>query len=94
MPYVYILASNRNGTIYIGVTSNLVKRIYQHKNHIIKDSFTDKYNVCNLVYYEQTDNMMSAIEREKQLKQWRREWKLALIEKDNPEWKDLYNDIL
>jgi len=91
--YVYILASQRNGTIYIGVTSDLVKRIYEHKNHLAK-GFTDKYNVDKLVYYEQFDDIYSAISREKQLKPWKRKWKLDLIEKDNPEWRDLYNEII
>ncbi|MBA7516627.1 hypothetical protein ES705_08675 [subsurface metagenome] len=87
--YIYILANKRNGTLYIGVTSNLVKRIYEHKNNII-EGFSKKYNIHKLVYYEITDDIESAIRREKQLKKWNRKWKINLIEKNNPEWKDLY----
>jgi len=87
--YIYILANKRNGTLYIGVTSNLVKRAYEHKNNII-DGFTKKYNIHKLVYYEISDDIESAIRREKQLKKWNRKWKMNLIEKNNPEWKDLY----
>ena len=91
-PAVYILASERNGTLYIGVTSDLVKRIWQHKNDLI-DGFTKKYQVHCLVYYEILSDMNEAIKREKQIKKWNRQWKLTLIEKDNPIWKDLYDDI-
>lgn len=91
--YVCILASKRNGTLYIGVTSNLIKRIYEHKNNFI-EGFTKKYNIHNLVYYEMTEDVTSAIEREKQLKKWKRNWKIELIEKKNPEWKDLYFDLM
>lgn len=91
-PYVYILASKRNGTLYVGVTSNLAKRIWQHKNGFA-DGFTKKYSVDQLVYYEKHENMLSAIHREKRLKEWQRKWKLDLIEKDNPHWKDLYDEI-
>jgi putative endonuclease len=87
--YIYILANKRNGTLYIGVTSNLVKRVYEHKNNII-EGFTKKYNIHKLVYYEITDDIESAIRREKQLKKWNRKWKMNLIEKNNPEWIDLY----
>ena len=90
---VYIMASKRNGTLYIGVTSNLPRRVYEHKNNIIK-GFTSKYKVCNLVYYEQGEYIAGALEREKQLKKWNRKWKLRLIEEFNPAWKDLYNNIL
>ena len=91
--YVYILASKRNGTLYIGVTSNLIKRIYEHKNNLI-EGFTKKYNIHNLVYYEITEDVNSAIAREKQLKRWKRNWKIELIEKNNPEWKDLYFELI
>ena len=92
-PAVYILASQRNGTLYIGVTSNLVQRIWQHKNNEV-EGFTKKYHVHFLVYFELHEDMNEAIRREKQLKKWNREWKLRLIEKDNPDWKDLYDDIV
>jgi putative endonuclease len=91
--YVYILASKRNGTLYIGVTSNLIKRIYEHKNNLI-EGFTKKYNIHNLIYYEITEDVDSAIAREKQLKRWKRNWKIELIEKNNPEWKDLYFELI
>lgn len=92
-PAVYILASKRNGTLYIGVTSDLVKRIWEHKNNIV-EGFTKRYDVHQLVWYEIHESMESAIEREKLLKEWKRKWKLALIEKINPSWQDLYNTIL
>jgi putative endonuclease len=91
--YVYILASKRNGTLYIGVTSNLIERVWEHKNNVV-DGFTKKYSVHILVYFEQTENVQSALLREKQLKKWKREWKVKLIEEKNPEWKDLYDEIL
>jgi putative endonuclease len=87
--YIYILANKRNGTLYIGVTSNLVKRVHEHKNNII-EGFTKKYNIHKLVYYEITNDIESAIRKEKQLKKWNRKWKMNLIEKSNPEWIDLY----
>jgi putative endonuclease len=90
---VYILASKRNGTLYTGVTSNLVRRIWQHKSGEIP-GFTQKYNVKMLVYYEQHENWESAIHREKRIKEWKRTQKLFLIEKRNPAWRDLYEDIL
>ena len=89
---VYILASRRNGTLYIGVTSNLTQRIWQHKQHLIS-GFTEKYHVTHLVYFEVHEDIYSAISREKQLKKWRRAWKISLIEKTNPDWRDLYNDL-
>jgi len=91
-PVVYILASKRNGTLYLGVTSNLEGRVWQHQNKLVK-GFTQKYGVTRLVYYEQHSDMISAIEREKQLKRWKREWKLDLIEKQNPTWRDLYDEL-
>ena len=91
--YVYILASRRNGTLYTGVTSNLVKRAWQHRNGEI-DGFTKKYDVKRLVYYETHQTAEPAIKREKQIKKWNRQWKLRLIEEDNPDWKDLYGLIV
>ena len=90
--YVYILASKRNGTLYVGVTSDLVKRVYEHKADLA-DGFTKKYKVHMLVYYQACENIMAAITEEKRLKRWNRKWKLELIEKNNPDWKDLYTDI-
>ena len=89
--YVYILASKRNGTLYIGVTNNLIRRVFEHKNNLIK-GFTEKYNVHMLVYYEQTGDIQAALQREKRLKKWNRAWKLALIEKENLNWIDLSKD--
>ena len=90
---IYILASKRNSVLYIGVTSNLVKRIYEYKNNKI-EGFSKKYHVHKLVYYEITNDIESAIKREKQLKKWNRKWKLELIEKNNTEWKDLYFELI
>jgi len=92
-PAVYILASKRNGTLYTGVTSDLVKRIWEHKNDLV-EGFTQQYRVHDLVWFELHDNMTTAIEREKNIKEWKREWKLNLIEKNNPDWQDLYDDII
>ena len=92
-PAVYILASQRNVTLYIGVTSDLIKRIWEHKNDLV-EGFTQKYKVHQLVYFEQHQDMLAAITREKQLKKWNRDWKLALIEKSNPDWRDLWGDIV
>ena len=86
--YVYLLASKRNGTLYIGVTNNLERRISEHQQDSI-EGFTKKYRVHHLVYYETTGDIHAALQREKQLKKWNRKWKLELIEKENPEWKDL-----
>ena len=91
--YVYILASGKNGTLYIGVTSDLVKRVYEHKQGLIK-GFTKKYAIYTLIYYEIINDINSAITREKHIKKWNREWKLNLIEKYNPEWRDLYKNII
>jgi putative endonuclease len=90
--YVYILASKPYGTIYTGVTSNLIGRTWQHKNDLV-ESFTKKYGIHRLVYYEQCQSIESAINREKQIKKWKRIWKLELIEKMNPDWKDLYDEL-
>ena len=92
-PCIYILTNKSKGTLYIGVTSNLPTRIYQHKNGFV-DSFSKKYNLHMLVYYELHENMYSAITREKRLKKWNRDWKIQLIEKFNSTWRDLYNDII
>jgi len=91
--FVYILASKRNGTLYIGVTSDLIKRVWQHKKNVA-EGFTRRYRVHNLVYYERFTDVYEAITREKRLKKWKRLWKLELIEKQNPEWEDLYSTIL
>jgi putative endonuclease len=90
---VYILASKRNGTLYIGMTNNLIRLVYEHKNNLV-EGFTQKYNVHTLVYYEQGSDITKVILREKQLKKWERQWKLKLIEEHNPEWKDLYDELL
>ena len=91
-PCVYILASKRNGTLYVGVTSDLPKRVWEHKNHVV-DGFTKKYQVHNLVWYEMHETMESAITREKSIKRWRRKWKMEMINSFNPGWRDLYSNI-
>jgi putative endonuclease len=91
-PAVYILASGRDGTLYIGVTSDLLKRVWEHRNEVV-ESFTSRYGVHYLVYYELHDNMEQAILREKRLKKWNREWKIRLIEAQNPAWSDLWPTI-
>jgi putative endonuclease len=90
--FVYILASKRNGTLYTGVTNNLLKRVDEHKNNLIP-GFTSKYNAHTLVYYERYSDIYDAIAREKRLKKWKRAWKLELIEKSNPNWQDLYGNL-
>ena len=90
--YVYILASRRNGTLYVGLTTDLVKRIWEHKNKILP-GFTTKYNVNQLVYYEMHQDIMEAARRERRLKNWCRKWKLNIIEQLNPSWRDLYDEI-
>jgi putative endonuclease len=90
--YVYILANKRNGTLYVGMANNLTKRVWEHKNDLI-ESFTKKYQIHILVYFEDTSDVESAIKREKVLKKWKRKWKLELIEKGNPNWEDLYHKI-
>ena len=92
LPVVYLLSSKKNGTLYTGVTSDLAKRVWEHKNNLIK-GFTKRYGVHSLVWYEVHESMESAIVREKRLKDWKRLWKLKLIERNNPEWLDLYNTI-
>ena len=91
-PAVYILASKRNGTLYVGVTSDLVKRVWQHKNDMV-EGFTKRYGVHRLVYYEVYADMAEAITREKRLKKWNRAWKIELIEGENPHWRDLWPDL-
>ena len=90
--FLYILASKRNGTLYIGVTNNLLKRVHQHKNDVT-EGFTRKYNVHSLVYYEVFNRIQDAITREKQMKKWKRQWKMELIEKSNPNWEDLFESL-
>ena len=92
-PCVYLLASGRNGTLYVGVTSNLVARVWQHRNEVV-DGFTRRYHVHSLVWFERHETMVSAIQREKAIKAWKRAWKLELIEGLNPDWRDLYPDLL
>jgi len=92
-PAVYILASGRNGTLYIGVTSDIVQRVWQHRTDAV-DGFTRQYGIHSLAYFEFHDSMIEAITREKQIKKWRRAWKLQLIEKTNPQWLDLYDNLL
>ena len=92
-PCVYLLASKRYGTLYTGVTSNLVKRVWEHKQHAFA-GFTNKYRVTKLVWYEAHETMASAISREKAIKNWKRVWKINLIEAMNPQWRDLYDDFL
>ena len=91
--FVYILASQRNGTLYVGVTNNLGRRIHEHREKII-EGFTSQYNVTKLVWFDQTSSIEEAIAHEKRLKRWQRAWKIALIEKTNPTWNDLYEGIL
>lgn len=91
--WVYILASKKNGTLYIGVTDDLVQRVYEHKCNFVK-GFTQKYQIHDLVYFEQHQDIKEAILREKQLKEWQRFWKIKLINQQNPNWNDLYSEIL
>ena len=90
--YVYILTSKRRGTIYVGVTNNLAKRVFEHKEGLV-EGFTKQHQVKFLVYYEETNNIESAVQREKRLKKWKRAWKIELIEKSNPNWEDLYLNL-
>jgi putative endonuclease len=91
--YVYILASRRNGTLYVGVTNDLIRRVFQHKEDVV-EGFTRQYGVKTLVWFDSTGSIEAAIQKEKQLKNWKREWKISLIEKGNPEWRDLYPGLL
>ena len=90
--YVYILTSRRNGTLYIGVTNNLARRTYEHRENLV-EGFTKKYGVHRLVYFEEHADIRAAIQREKNMKHWKRSWKIALIEEDNPDWLDLYETL-
>lgn len=90
---MYILASKRNGTLYVGVTSDLIQRVWQHRNDLA-EGFTKRYGVHRLVWYEQCGTMQTAIAREKAIKEWKRAWKIKLIEEVNPDWRDLYEDLL
>ena len=92
VPCVYILASRRNGTLYVGVSSDLARRVWEHKQDLVA-GFTRRYQVHTLVWFEVHGSMAAALSREKAIKEWRRAWKLALIEADNPEWRDLYEDL-
>jgi putative endonuclease len=90
--YVYILASRKDGAIYVGITNDIVRRIYEHRTKVIQ-GFTSKYNITRLVWFEIYDDPISAISREKELKKWKRVWKVQLIEAQNPQWNDLYESI-
>ncbi len=91
--WIYILSSKRNGTLYTGVTNDLLRRVYEHKHKLV-DGFTKRYHVTQLVYAEEFNDINEAILREKCIKQWKRAWKLKLIEEQNPNWKDLYEDLI
>jgi putative endonuclease len=91
--YVYILASRKNGTLYIGVTRDLIRRIYEHKSGVV-EGFTKKYKVDQLVWFDDSESIIAAIQREKQIKAWKRDWKIQLIEQANPYWHDLYPALL
>jgi putative endonuclease len=90
--FVYIMASKKNGTLYVGVTSDLARRVFEHKHDLI-EGFTKRYKVHMLVYYEHTNDINSAIEREKVIKRWKRQWRINLIRRSNPDWKDLYSEL-
>lgn len=91
--YAYIMAADRNGTIYVGVTNDLVRRAWEHRNGVVK-GFTEKYGVHRLVYFEAFDDVRNAIQREGNIEHWSRKWKLALIEEKNPQWRDLFDEIV
>jgi len=90
--FVYMLASKKNGTLYIGITNNLIKRVYEHRNNLV-EGFTKRYGVHKLIYYEIYSDIYDAIEREKRMKKWNRGWKINLIKKSNPNWEDLYLNL-
>ena len=91
--YVYLLASTPNGTLYVGVTNDLIRRVYEHKEGLVQ-GFTKEYGVKTLVWFDSTASVEEAIKKEKQIKNWKRDWKVQLIEKENPQWRDLYPEIL
>ncbi|MES2192577.1 MAG: GIY-YIG nuclease family protein [Pseudomonadota bacterium] len=91
--FVYLMASVKNGTLYVGVTNDLISRVYEHKNNLVQ-GFTSRYAVHNLVWFESTPSVEAAIHKEKQIKNWTRDWKIALIEEKNPGWDDLYDALL
>ncbi|GAC1621846.1 MAG: GIY-YIG nuclease family protein [Nevskia sp.] len=91
--HVYMLASGRNGTLYVGMTSDLIQRVWQHRNDLVR-GFTKRYRVHDLVWFETHRDAYAAVTRERQLKEWRRAWKIALIEQTNPNWRDLYGEIV
>jgi putative endonuclease len=91
--FVYLMASGKNGTLYVGVFNNLVRRVFEHRNGAV-EGFTDRYRVHHLVWFESTPSIEAAIKKEKQIKNWKREWKVALIENENAEWQDLYDALL
>ena len=91
--YVYLLASKKDGTLYVGVTNDLIRRVLEHKNGTVS-GFTKRYRIHRLVWFDSTDDVSAAIQREKQIKAWKRDWKIALIEERNPDWKDLYEEIV
>ena len=91
--FVYIMANKKNGTVYVGVTNNLIRRVYEHKNDLA-EGFTSRYAVHSLVWFESTPSIQAAIKREKQIKNWRRDWKIAMIETSNGQWLDLYDRLL
>jgi putative endonuclease len=91
--FVYLMASKKNGTLYAGVTSDLIRRVYEHQNNLV-EGFTSRHAVHRLVWFESTPSVQAAIEKEKQIKNWKREWKVELIEKSNPEWLDLYETLV
>ena len=93
MYYVYIMTNYYNTVFYIGVTNNIIKRVFEHKNRLV-DGFTKKYDVSKLVFFDEVSDVESAILKEKQMKKWKREWKIRLIEKDNPSWDDLYPELI
>ena len=91
--FVYLMASGKNGTLYVGVTNDLIRRVYEHKNNLV-EGFTSRYEVHQLVWFESTPSVEAAIRKEKQIKNWTRDWKIALIEENNPAWDDLYDALL